>query len=84
MTQAEGSGKEGSCVSHGRVDMAVRVSSLSFFPLGINLSAVKLYFISGIRDYQLAQAVHQGNFQRNKEAGSFCFILHVVDNEYQF
>ena len=36
----------------------------------IKLSAVELYFIRRIRDYQTSLAAHQGNFQRGKEAGS--------------
>lgn len=40
------------------------------FLLLIKLSAVKLYFIRRIRDYQTSCAVYQGDFQRDREAGS--------------
>lgn len=59
---------QGLCVRNGSYGQ--HSVGIFTFLLMIKLSAVKLYFIRRIRDYQTSCAVYQEEFQRDKEAGS--------------
>lgn len=72
------------------MDTEAWMSSFFFFSLMIKLSAVKLYFIRKIRDYQTGSSSPSRKFpmgQTGKKPLSrdnlcFIFILHVVDNSH--